>query len=91
MSEHAIDASRIDHHPDRDLEPTLQVASGDTVHFDLLEAGHGHAPCGSLRAQRHGLPAPGRRFESGKRASPWASASGAASGFDGFPRGTFAT
>jgi len=47
MSEHVIDASRIHHHWDRDLEPTLRIASGDTVHFDLLMAGQGQVDKGT--------------------------------------------
>lgn len=46
-NEHVIDASRIHHHWDRDLEPTLRIASGDTVHFDLLMAGHGQVDNGT--------------------------------------------
>jgi acetamidase/formamidase len=39
--EHHIDPQRIHHAWDNTLEPTLIVASGDTVHYDLLMAGHG--------------------------------------------------
>lgn len=40
-TEHVIDSSRIHHKWDNSLEPTLRVASGDVVHFDLLMAGYG--------------------------------------------------
>ena len=39
--EHQIDAQRIHHNWDNRLEPTLRVASGDVVHYDILMAGHG--------------------------------------------------
>ena len=39
--EHQIDAERIHHNWDNTLEPTLRVASGDVVHYDILMAGHG--------------------------------------------------
>jgi acetamidase/formamidase len=39
--EHQIDAKRIHHGWDNRLEPTLRVASGDVVHYDILMAGHG--------------------------------------------------
>ena len=39
--EHRIDPERLHHQWDNTLEPTLTVASGDTVHYDLLMAGHG--------------------------------------------------
>jgi acetamidase/formamidase len=39
--EHRIDPSRIHHAWDRSLAPALVIASGDTVHFDLLMAGDG--------------------------------------------------
>lgn len=39
--EHEIDATRIHHDWDNTLEPTLRIASGDVVHYDLLMAGHG--------------------------------------------------
>lgn len=38
--EHRIDAKRIHHHWDNTLEPTLRVASGDVVHYEILMAGH---------------------------------------------------
>jgi acetamidase/formamidase len=41
VAEHVIDGSRIHHRWDRALEPTLEIASGDVVHFELLMAGHG--------------------------------------------------
>lgn len=36
-----IDPQRIHHRWDNTLEPSLRVASGDTVHYELLMAGHG--------------------------------------------------
>jgi acetamidase/formamidase len=45
--EHVIDPKRIHHFWDRDLEPTLRIASGDVVHFDLLMAGHGQVENGT--------------------------------------------
>ncbi|MGH2931118.1 MAG: acetamidase/formamidase family protein, partial [Solirubrobacteraceae bacterium] len=39
--EHQIDPRRIHHSWDRDLEPTLRIASGDSVHFDLPMTAHG--------------------------------------------------
>jgi acetamidase/formamidase len=39
--EHVIDATRVHHDWDRTLEPTLRIASGDEVRFDLRMAGHG--------------------------------------------------
>jgi acetamidase/formamidase len=39
--EHTIDPNRIHHGWDNTLEPTLRVASGDAVHYDILMAGHG--------------------------------------------------
>jgi acetamidase/formamidase len=39
--EHTIDPRRIHHGWDNRLEPALRVASGDTVHYELLMAGHG--------------------------------------------------
>ena len=39
--EHEIDADRVHHQWDNRLEPTLRIASGDTVHYDLRMAGHG--------------------------------------------------
>jgi acetamidase/formamidase len=39
--EHTIDPRRIHHGWDNTLEPALHVASGDTVHYELLMAGHG--------------------------------------------------
>ena len=41
MAEHTIDPTRIHHEWDAALEPTLAIASGDVVHFDLRMAGHG--------------------------------------------------
>jgi acetamidase/formamidase len=46
VAEHIIDAARIHHEWDSELEPTLQVASGDVVHFDLRMAGHGQVENG---------------------------------------------
>jgi acetamidase/formamidase len=39
MTEHVIDLTKIYHGWDNSLEPTLRIASGDVVHFDLLMAG----------------------------------------------------
>jgi acetamidase/formamidase len=39
--EHVIDATRVHHDWDRTLEPTLRIASGDEVRFELRMAGHG--------------------------------------------------
>src|SRR5256886_7353518 len=39
--EHEIDASRVHHHWDNRLEPTLRVASGDVVSFQLAMAARG--------------------------------------------------
>src|SRR5438445_3280015 len=39
--EHEIDAGRVHHHCDNRLEPTLRVASGDVVSYDLAMAGRG--------------------------------------------------
>jgi acetamidase/formamidase len=41
VAEHVIDPGRIHHHWDNTLEPTLRIASGDVVHFDLKMAGDG--------------------------------------------------
>jgi acetamidase/formamidase len=38
--EHEIDSQRIHHSWDNKLEPTLTVASGDVVNYELLMAGH---------------------------------------------------
>ena len=45
--EHRIDPQCIHHSWDNALEPTLRVASGDVVHYDLLMAGHGQVQEGS--------------------------------------------
>ena len=37
--EHVIDATRFHHAWNREREPTLRIADGDTVHFDLEMAG----------------------------------------------------
>jgi acetamidase/formamidase len=37
--EHVIDSSRFHHNWDRDREPTLRIANGDSVRFDLRMAG----------------------------------------------------
>jgi acetamidase/formamidase len=47
VAEHVIDASRIHHQWDLELEPTLRVMSGDVVHFDLRMAGHGQVENGT--------------------------------------------
>jgi acetamidase/formamidase len=41
VAEHVIDATRVHHHWDNALEPTLRIASGDVVHYDLAMAGAG--------------------------------------------------
>jgi acetamidase/formamidase len=41
MAEHTIDPTVIHHRWIKDLEPPLRIESGDTVHYDLLVAGHG--------------------------------------------------
>ncbi|MGH2916421.1 MAG: acetamidase/formamidase family protein [Solirubrobacteraceae bacterium] len=40
-AEHRIDPHRIHHQWDSALEPALTIASGDTVHYELLMAAHG--------------------------------------------------
>jgi acetamidase/formamidase len=47
MTDHVIDPSRVHHEWDRDLEPTLRIASGDAVRFELLMAGHGQVEKGT--------------------------------------------
>jgi acetamidase/formamidase len=44
--EHVIDANRIHHAWDASLEPTLRIAPGDTVHFDIRMAGYGQVENG---------------------------------------------
>jgi acetamidase/formamidase len=39
--DHVIDPERIHHSWDNTLAPSLRVASGDSVHYELLMAGHG--------------------------------------------------
>ncbi len=46
MAEHVIDPTKIHHQWDNSLPPTLKIASGDIVHFDLLMAGHGQVEKG---------------------------------------------
>ena len=41
MTEHTLDRALIHHDWDNAHEPVLTIQSGDTVHFDLLMAGHG--------------------------------------------------
>jgi acetamidase/formamidase len=41
VAEHVIDATRVHHHWDNTLEPTLRIASGDVVDYDLAMAGRG--------------------------------------------------
>lgn len=41
VAEHVIDAARVHHHWDLSLEPSLTIASGDLVTFDLAMAGAG--------------------------------------------------
>ncbi len=50
MAEHVIDAARVHHDWDRALQPTLRVASGDVVRFDLRMAGHGQVAEGDTTA-----------------------------------------
>jgi acetamidase/formamidase len=47
MAEHVIDPAAIHHQWDRDLEPTLRIASGDLVRFDLRMAGAGQVVRGA--------------------------------------------
>jgi acetamidase/formamidase len=49
--EHEIDPKRIHHGWDNGLEPTLRIASGDVVHYDLLMAGHGQVQEGDTFEQ----------------------------------------
>lgn len=49
--EHHIDPERQHHSWDNALEPTLTVASGDVVHYELLMAGHGQVHEGATFAQ----------------------------------------
>ena len=49
--EHRIDPQRIHHSWDNTLEPSLRIASGDTVHYDLLMAGHGQVDEGTTFEQ----------------------------------------
>ena len=52
--EHTIDPTHIHHAWDNTLAPSLRIASGDTVSYELLMAGHGQVAEGdSLR--RHAL------------------------------------
>jgi acetamidase/formamidase len=51
MTEHVIDPTKIHHAWDNSLEPTLRIASGDVVHFDLLMAGHRQVERGWTFAQ----------------------------------------
>jgi acetamidase/formamidase len=46
VTEHIIDPKRIHHAWDNSLAPTLRIASGDVVYFDLLMAGHGQVAKG---------------------------------------------
>lgn len=48
--EHVIDRTRIHHVWDRDLEPALTIASGDTVHYDIRMAGDGQVRFGDTFA-----------------------------------------
>ena len=47
MAEHVTDPSRTHHRWDREHEPTLRIASGDVVHFDLLMAALGQVENGT--------------------------------------------
>ena len=49
--EHQIDPDRIHHSWDNTLEPTLRVASGDIVNYDLVMAGHGQVHEGATFAE----------------------------------------
>jgi acetamidase/formamidase len=49
--EHQIDPERIHHSWDNTLEPTLRVASGDVVNYELLMAGHGQVHEGATFAE----------------------------------------
>lgn len=49
--EHRIDPQRIHHSWDKALQPSLRIASGDTVHYDLLMAGHGQVHEGATFEQ----------------------------------------
>jgi acetamidase/formamidase len=51
VTEHVIDRTKIHHAWDNALQPTLRIASGDVVHFDLLMAGHGQVEKGWTYAQ----------------------------------------
>lgn len=51
MTEHVIDRTKIHHAWDNSLQPTLRIASGDVVHFDLIMAGHGQVEKGWTYAQ----------------------------------------
>lgn len=46
-TEHTIDPERIHHDWDNTREPTLTVASGDVVHYELLKCGHGQTAEGA--------------------------------------------
>ena len=52
--EHTIDPNRIHHAWDKTLEPSLRIASGDTVNYELLMAGS-RAGQGGRRLRRHAL------------------------------------
>jgi len=41
VAEHTIDPAIIHHEWNRELDPALEIASGDVVHFDCLPTGHG--------------------------------------------------
>lgn len=49
--EHQIDPRGIHHSWDNTLPPTLRIASGDLVHYDLLMAGHGQVHEGATFEQ----------------------------------------
>ena len=49
--EHEIDAGRVHHHWDNRLEPTLRIASGDVVNFDLAMAARGQIHEGATFAE----------------------------------------
>jgi acetamidase/formamidase len=47
LTDHVIDPSRVHHRWDSSLEPTLRIASGDSVEFELAMAGRGQVELGS--------------------------------------------
>jgi acetamidase/formamidase len=47
MAEHELPPEHIHHAWDRALAPVLEIASGDTVHYDIPMAGHGQVELGA--------------------------------------------